>query len=381
MSQTTEIDKPLNERKMVKDTEIVKIRLLPETKHLKLSQKIEVDKPVSPVHERKMLKDTETVEVRYDPEAKLLKCDFCDVCSYNKDKMKKHVTVVHEKKNPLICDKCGEVFKSNKGFYLHIKKSGHMTPVHERKKPKKTKPVYKIQTYKPKTLCQFLYKYDKDSSYKNGTRVCGESFNSREELISHLKSEHNSQKIPNAVPIKESGHTQEPSEKSMSPVHENKHPENPKSKDPVHVIIEGDQVKPLKPKTSSVSIKPYKCDSCEECFGHFQFLNAHSKKVHNQKNSLIKCAICDESFKGRVIFDRHLTISHSKNDHFKCLDCNKEFTSKEDFKNHNYLKHGQRFDLDRPELKMPGIRNRKRIRNDKRKTNGFIKLNLHWNNF
>merc|ERR1712129_234289 len=121
MSQTTEIDKPVSpvhEQKMLKDTEIVKIRLLPETKHIKLSQKIEIDKPV---HERKMPKETDAVEVRYDPEAKLIKCDFCDVCSYNKDKMKKHVTVVHEKKNPLICDKCGEVFKSNKGFYLHIK--------------------------------------------------------------------------------------------------------------------------------------------------------------------------------------------------------------------------------------------------------------------
>ena len=164
----------------------------------------------------------------------------------------------------------------------------------------------------------------------------------------------------------------------MSPVHERKNPKNSKSE----VVIEGDQVEPLKPITSSVLIKPYKCNSCEECFGHFQFLKAHSKKVHNQISNLIKCAICDKSFKGLRIFDRHLTISHSKNDHFKCLDCNQEFTSKEDFKNHNYLEHGQRFDLDnRPELKMPGIRNRKRIRNDKRKTKGFIKLNLHWNNF
>jgi uncharacterized C2H2 Zn-finger protein len=137
MSQTTEIDEPMSpvhERKMHKDTEIVKIRLLPKTKHIILSQKIEIDKPVSPVHERKMPKDTETVEVPYDLQAELFKCDFCDVCSYNKDKIEKHITVVHGKKNPLICDKCGEVFKSNKGFYLHIKKSGHMTPVHERKK-------------------------------------------------------------------------------------------------------------------------------------------------------------------------------------------------------------------------------------------------------
>ena len=365
MSQTTEIDEPMSpvhERKMHKDTEVVKIRLLPQTKQIKLSQKIEIDKPVSPVHERKMPKDTETVEVRYDPEEKLIKCDFCDVCSYKIEKMEKHVTVVHGKKNPLICDRCGEVFKSNNAFYLHIKESGHMTPVHERKTTKKTKPVYKIQTYKPKTICRFLYKYGKDSSYKNGARVCGESFNSTEELISHLKSEHNSQKIPNSIPIKESRHTEEP-------------------KDPLHVIIEGDQVKPFKPTTSTVRIKPYKCVSCEECFGHFQFLKAHSKKVHNQISNLIKCAICDDSFKGRVIFDRHLTISHSKNDHFKCLDCYQEFTSKEDFKKHIYLEHGQRFDLDRPELKMTGIRNRKRIRNDKRNTKGFLKLNLHWNKF
>jgi hypothetical protein len=204
-----------------------------------------------------------------------------------------------------------------------------------------------------------------------------------EELISHLKSEHNSQKIPNSVPIKESRHTEEPLErdpveKPISPVHERKNPKNSKSE----MVIEGDQVEPLKPITSSVLIKPYKCNSCEECFGHFQFLKAHSKKVHNQISNLIKCAICDKSFKGLRIFDRHLTISHSKNDHFKCLDCNQEFTSKEDFKNHNYLEHGQRFDLDnRPELKMPGIQNRKRIKNDKRKTKGFIKLNLHWNNF
>ena len=387
MSQTTEIDEPMSpvhERKMNKDTEIVRIRLLPETKHIKLSQKIEIDKPASPVHERKMPKDKKTVKVPYDLQAELFKCDFCDVCSYSKDKVEKHVKVAHGKKNPLICDKCGEVFKSNKGFYLHIKESGHMIPVHERKTTKKTKPVYKIQTYKPKTICRFLYKYGKDSSYKNGKTVCGESFNSTEELISHLKSEHNSQKIPNSVPIKESRHIEEPEdplEKPMSPVHERKHSKNPKS--PVHVIIEGDQIKPLKPITSSVLIKPYKCDSCEESFGHFQFLKAHAKKVHNQISNLIKCAICDKSFKGLRIFDRHLTISHSKNDHFKCLYCNQEFTSQEDFIKHNYLKHGQRFELvlDRPELKMPGKQNRKRTRNDQRKTKGFIKLNLHWNYF
>ena len=176
MSQTTEIDEPMSpvhERKMHKDTEIVKIRLLPETKHIKLSQKIEINKPVSPVHERKMPKDTETVEVPYDLQAELFKCDFCDVCSYNKDKIEKHIKVAHGKKNPLVCDKCGEVFKSNNGLYLHIKESGHMTPVHERKNTKKTKPVYKIQTYKPKTICRFLYKYGKDSSYKNSKTVCG----------------------------------------------------------------------------------------------------------------------------------------------------------------------------------------------------------------
>ena len=242
-----------------------------------------------------------------------------------------------------------------------------MTPVHERKTTKKTKPVYKIQTYKPKAICRFLYKHVNDLSYKNGKTVCGESFDSMEELTSHLKSEHNSQKIPNSVPIKESRHIEEPEdplEKPMSPVHERKHSKNPKSEGPV-------------------LIKPYKCNSCEECFGHVQFLKAHSKKVHNQISNLIKCAICDESFKGLRIFDRHLTISHSKNDHFKCHYCNQEFTSQEDFIKHNYLKHGQRFELvlDRPELKMPGKQNRKRIRNDKRKTTGFIKLRLHWNDF
>ena len=45
MSQKTEKDEqepPVYERTMIKDKEIVKIRLLPQTKHVKLSQKIEI---------------------------------------------------------------------------------------------------------------------------------------------------------------------------------------------------------------------------------------------------------------------------------------------------------------------------------------------------
>ena len=67
----------------------------------------------------------------------------------------------------------------------------------------KLKESYKIQTYKPKTICQFQYKYYNHQKKRSRSSICGESFNSREELISHLKSEHNSQKITAGQPISE----------------------------------------------------------------------------------------------------------------------------------------------------------------------------------
>jgi hypothetical protein len=136
---------------------------------------------------------------------KAYKCSICDERFLAISEVLVHLNKVHKNKC-LICD---ETFKSKDDLEEHTNNTHHIQSVQDdleehTNNTHHLQPVqgnYKFQTYKPKTICQFQYKYyDHQKKRLRGTK-CGEPFNSREELISHLKSKHNSQKITAGNPI------------------------------------------------------------------------------------------------------------------------------------------------------------------------------------
>jgi hypothetical protein len=134
------------------------------------------------------------------------KCTICDETFKSKNDLEEHTFNTHHIE---IIESDGEIEDDKK---IHSDKEIESDEeieiesdeeIENQIETTKLKGNYKIQTYKPKTICQFEYKYYDHQKKRSRSSIFGESFNSREELISHLKSEHNSQKITAGQPISE----------------------------------------------------------------------------------------------------------------------------------------------------------------------------------
>uniref|UniRef100_A0A3B3CR67 C2H2-type domain-containing protein n=1 Tax=Oryzias melastigma TaxID=30732 RepID=A0A3B3CR67_ORYME len=76
-----------------------------------------------------------------------------------------------------------------------------------------------------------------------------------------------------------------------------------------------------------VEDRPHKCDLCEKTFGLKSLLQAHRRNHEN------KCHLCNKSFSSSRNLSRHLMI-HSEKRHFACEVCGKRFKTPYHLKSH-----------------------------------------------
>ena len=73
-------------------------------------------------------------------------------------------------------------------------------------------------------------------------------------------------------------------------------------------------------KKIHTSEKMYKCDLCDMAFTCANYLTGHRNKVHNVKNVLFKCNICDKIYKNKSGLKLH-QYSHRDDRPFVCKVC------------------------------------------------------------
>lgn len=85
-----------------------------------------------------------------------------------------------------------------------------------------------------------------------------------------------------------------------------------------------------------------KCGYCSERFKEFAQKHEHLAKVHGIEKPKINCQVCDKSFKTKHEWRVHTARIHLMQKNFKCSDCDMEFYTKHELESHSAKHTGLR---------------------------------------
>ena len=304
---------------------------------------LEKDEDYNP--QKKIVK--KRVEKKAGPKSEV--CNICNKAFSRKDKLKRHVQIVHEGIKKCTCTLCGEQFFDNDYLMRHIKnihekEKDHTCPVCDSRflmKKELKEHISKMHEEMKPYDCQFCHKsFKKEESWiKHKERVhegkvkdwqctiCGANFFDKTVLETHIKGVHekqklNTEKLPCSICNKEFN-TKQHLNRHISSVHEKKKP---------HLCSlcgssfadKGDLARHV---TSVHSDKEggHICPICNVEKPSLHYLNVHIRNTHEK----IPCDICGKSI-GKDRMKRHLRDSHSapEDKRFKCEVCGKFATNR-----------------------------------------------------
>ena len=182
-------------------------------------------------------------------------CDLCDKSFMRKDRLKRHITKVHEGIRPYKCGFCNDSFKEKENWKAHEKS------VHEGQDPKSCH------------LCDFKAK--PKLGYKS-VRTQG-SYTS---VKTHIAIVHEGRKLFSCSTCKKDLSSKQKLERHIKTVHE--------------------------------GLRPYLCSDCGSSFSTSTNLKQHVASIH-EKTKQHKCTICGASFSLSNYLKRHVKKAHEEN--------------------------------------------------------------------
>lgn len=88
-----------------------------------------------------------------------------------------------------------------------------------------------------------------------------------------------------------------------------------------------------------VTIKPFKCDSCSECFRNYSELKTHTSTHTGEKP--FKCKVCGRGFSAQRYISQHMR-THTGEKPYTCNFCGKKFACVSNVKDHVRLHTGEK---------------------------------------
>ena len=235
----------------------------------------------------------------YKPRKKIVKkktgqksevCNVCNKAFSRKEKLKRHVQMVHEGTKKCTCTHCGEQFFDNYHLTRHIKN------IHEKEK---------------EHICP----------------VCNSCFLLKKELKDHISKMHEESKPYDCQFCDKSFKKEESWIKHKERVHEGKVKDwqcticgaNFYDKTVLETHIKGVHEK------QKLYTEKLPCSICKKEFNTKQHLNRHISSVHERKKPHL-CSLCGSSFADKGMLANHVASIHDKESHI-CPICNVEKTS------------------------------------------------------
>ena len=143
-------------------------------------------------------------------------------------------------------------------------------------------------------------------AHKNGCKICEEEFNSKVELINHIKANHL---------------------ETISLCKDYLNDKCINEKEECH-YLHAEKEKPPSDRT---------CKKCDKTLESFEELSDHDKTHKSSQTGQFKCEQCENSFTSNEILQEHM-ILHSESEDLspmRCTKCGQVFSTTEELKSHN----------------------------------------------
>ena len=230
-------------------------------------------------------------------------CVQCDVYSIDKDILKRHIGLIHEKRTPLECMLCYAVFIEPK------KLKQHKAKVHGESLP-----------------------------FQCGT--CRATFKDNGHLNRHIKIVHEGEKSHVCHYCEKSFAEKSTMQRHVSAIHEKKKPHacnlcekafGYKSALVSHI------------KNVHEGLRPHKCPICPASFVDKRTLQTHVDTQHlgKEKEDRVICELCNCSFYSKYTLDAHIKKVHEGIKPFECEHCDEKFGSKDNLTRHFERHHSE----------------------------------------
>ena len=217
-------------------------------------------------------------------------CNICNKAFTRKEKLKRHVQMVHEGTKKCTCTHCGDQFFDNYHLMRHIKN------IHEKEK-EQICPVCDSRFLMKKELKEHISKMHEEIKPYD-CQLCDKSFKKEESWIKHKERVHEGKVKDWQCTICGANFF----DKTVLETH-----------------IKGVHEK-IKLNTEKLP-----CSICQKIFTTKQHLNRHISSVHEKKKPHL-CSLCGSSFADKGMLANHVASIHDKESHI-CPICNAEKTS------------------------------------------------------
>ena len=235
------------------------------------------------------------------------KCDICDMPFPRGHSLKKHISVVHEKKSlNLICDTCGLVCKTKTHLTTHVK-ANHAGSLITDKDINKKCDKCQVEFNDPQIFEDHLKQcLDENDKKDFKCKHCDLHWVSHLSLEMHIVVSH--QKIHYVC--RHCGHTTS----QLTSLN-------------YHI------------KTKHDKIYDFVCHICPKSYARNEELKEHLASSHKIGELKHKCAHCEYSFYTKGRLSNHIKNKHTKDTIYHCDQCPKQFWAKEYLRHHVRIVH------------------------------------------